>query len=285
MGCSSRPAHGRERRRAEGGWTRESRRSRPSDEEGADWQRRVVGRSLTERAAALDRPGRAPDPGGGEGARAQRRRVAHRAGGRRRGRPVAADALPVLREQGRPAARRLRGGDAHLRPADPGRDRRARASPSSGSPASLIASARLPELHDKAGRRSRPLPAAAAARPGRRRTSWPAPRSRSPSSTASWWRGPSTAPTRRPGIGVDGGAYLLSSVRTALTSGRSTLGNEFAVELPDPIDLSVLLPRRASAFSRPRAWHEDVRRPPATSTGEDGRSILRRLAKGTTASG
>ena len=73
---------------------------------------------------AVDRPGFEPDPGGGDAARALRRRRVHRAGRRRRGRPVAAHALPVLREQGRPAPRRVRGGDAHVQPDDPRRHRR-----------------------------------------------------------------------------------------------------------------------------------------------------------------
>ena len=97
----------------------------------------------------VDRPGREPDPRRRDPARALERRRLHRAGGGRRGRPVAPHALPVLREQGRPAPRRVRGGDAHLRPDDP-----RRRSPTSTDP--------LERLGGGDDRRRRGCPSAAA---------------------------------------------------------------------------------------------------------------------------
>jgi AcrR family transcriptional regulator len=77
-------------------------------------------------------------------------------------------------------------------------------------------------------------------------------------------------------IGVDSSTYLISAVRTAFII-SFTLGNEYAVELPDVIDLSCFC-LGGLGWDKPRAWHEaiDAR---LELTGEDGRSILRRLAK------
>ncbi len=102
------------------------------DRDGADWHRRVVGRSLrtaVERSvdrgnALITAAATVLERANGEDITVQD--VADEAG------PVAADALPVLREQGRPAPRRVRGpphprarhrGRVPRRAGDPGRVR------------------------------------------------------------------------------------------------------------------------------------------------------------------
>jgi AcrR family transcriptional regulator len=76
-------------------------------------------------------------------------------------------------------------------------------------------------------------------------------------------------------IGVDQATYLLSSVRTSFVVSL-TLGNEYGVQLPDVIDLSVFC-LGGLGINRPTQWHRQVEERLALSG--DGRSILRRLAK------
>jgi hypothetical protein len=67
-------------------------------------------------------------------------------------------------------------------------------------------------------------------------------------------------------------------VRTSFIH-STTLGNELGVELPDGIDVSSFC-LGGLGLTRPREWHEAVDARLELSGG-DGRSILRRLAKGT----
>ncbi len=78
-------------------------------------------------------------------------------------------------------------------------------------------------------------------------------------------------------VGVEQGTYFVLAVRSSFTLSL-TLGNEFNVDLPEPVDLSVFC-LTGLGIERPRDWHEDVDAR-LDLTGEDGRSILRRLAKG-----
>jgi AcrR family transcriptional regulator len=80
-----------------------------------------------------------------------------------------------------------------------------------------------------------------------------------------------------PVLSVEAGTYFVSSARTGWIV-SSTLGNEYAVELPGVIDLSFFC-LSGLGFDLPRDWHEDVDRRLELPTGE-GRSILRALAKG-----
>lgn len=78
-----------------------------------------------------------------------------------------------------------------------------------------------------------------------------------------------------PTVGVDQATFFLSSVRTSLVV-STTLGNEYGLALPDVIDLSVFS-LGGLGIVRPREWHAGVDERLALS-GE-GRSILRRLAR------
>jgi AcrR family transcriptional regulator len=78
-------------------------------------------------------------------------------------------------------------------------------------------------------------------------------------------------------IEVERGTYFVLAQRNALTLSM-TLGNAFNVTMPEPVDLSVFC-LGGLGIQRPREWHEDVDAR-LDLTGEDGRSILRRLAKG-----
>jgi AcrR family transcriptional regulator len=77
------------------------------------------------------------------------------------------------------------------------------------------------------------------------------------------------------GLGVEAATYVLSSLRTA-TILSSTLGNDIAVDPPDVIELSCFC-LSGIGVPRPRPWHEDVDAR-LRLAGPDGRSILRRLA-------
>lgn len=77
-------------------------------------------------------------------------------------------------------------------------------------------------------------------------------------------------------MAVDAGTYLVCSLRTSFVISM-TLGNEYAVEFPDAIDLSCFC-LGGLGIDRPRPWHEEVDDRLELSGG-DGRSILRRLAK------
>ena len=83
-------------------------------------------------------------------------------------------------------------------------------------------------------------------------------------------------------IEVERGTYFVLAQRNALTLSM-TLGNEFNVTMPEPVDLSVFC-LGGLGIQRPREWHDDVDSRLDLS-GEDGRSILRRLAKGPKSAG
>jgi AcrR family transcriptional regulator len=70
--------------------------------------------------------------------------------------------------------------------------------------------------------------------------------------------------------------YLISSARSSLILSM-TLGNEYGLELPDAVDLSCFC-LSGVGLHRPRSWHEDVDARLDLASG-DGRSILRRLAR------
>jgi AcrR family transcriptional regulator len=77
-------------------------------------------------------------------------------------------------------------------------------------------------------------------------------------------------------IGLEKSTYFVLAVRTSFIL-SVTLGNEFGVPMPEPVDLSVFC-LGGLGIHRDRSWHEDVDSRLDLS-GEDGRSILRRLAK------
>jgi AcrR family transcriptional regulator len=77
-----------------------------------------------------------------------------------------------------------------------------------------------------------------------------------------------------PVLGVEQATYFLSTVRTALVV-STTLGNEYGMRLPDVLDLSVFC-LGGLGLDRPREWHSQVDERLALAGG--GRSILRRLA-------
>ena len=244
------------------------------DEEGADWHRRVVGRSLQSaqrrsidkgahliRAAAkvLERNG---------GASLTVQEVADEAGQSLRTLYQYFESkddllLAVHEEAMRTYARLIR---AAIMGVEPPLERLA---------AAVITSARLPELHDKAGL-DRGLSQL------RLQLGQAAPDllARSQQPVTDLYRelvaGAFEGAVSPAGISVDGGVYLLTSVRTAYVR-SSTLGNDLAVELPDAIDLSCFC-LAGLGFTRPREWHEDVHGR-LHLDGSDGRSILRRLAK------
>jgi AcrR family transcriptional regulator len=83
-------------------------------------------------------------------------------------------------------------------------------------------------------------------------------------------------PVPEPPMAIDAATYFVCSLRTSFIISM-TLGNEYAVELPDVIDLSYFC-MGGLGFDRPRAWHEEIDARLELS-GTDGRSILRRLAK------
>jgi AcrR family transcriptional regulator len=85
---------------------------------------------------------------------------------------------------------------------------------------------------------------------------------------------PHASPER---LEADQATYFVSSVRSSFTL-SVTLGNDLNVELPDPIDVSSFC-LGGLGLPRPRSWHEEVDAR-LNLSGDDGRSILRRLAKG-----
>jgi AcrR family transcriptional regulator len=139
----------------------------------------------------------------------------------------------------------------------------------------VIAAARMPALHDKAGvdrglsrlrlhiGQADPALMARAQRPV--------------TALHQALVGPALAAATAPVLGVEQAAYFLLSVRTSLVL-STTLGNEYGLRLPDGIDLSVFC-LNGLGLVRPREWHSRVDDRLALS-GE-GRSILRRLARET----
>ncbi|MEX5712974.1 TetR/AcrR family transcriptional regulator [Parafrankia sp. FMc6] len=78
-----------------------------------------------------------------------------------------------------------------------------------------------------------------------------------------------------PVLGVEQATYFLMSVRTSLVL-STTLGNEYGLRLPDVMDLSVFC-LGGLGIVRPREWHSQVDE--RLALAGEGRSILRRLAK------
>lgn len=76
-------------------------------------------------------------------------------------------------------------------------------------------------------------------------------------------------------LGVEAATYFVSSTRTSFILSM-TLGNEYDVAFPDVIDLSCFC-LGGLGLHRPRPWHEGVDERLELSGG-DGRSIFRRLA-------
>jgi AcrR family transcriptional regulator len=62
--------------------------------------------------------------------------------------------------------------------------------------------------------------------------------------------------TRPDAVGVDQGAYFLASLRTALTLSM-TLGSDFSGELPDAVDLSSFC-LNGLGLGHDRAWHDAI---------------------------
>lgn len=64
------------------------------------------------------------------------------------------------------------------------------------------------------------------------------------------------AAERSAGLGIEPATYFVSTLRTAFIL-SATLGNEYAVEMPDVIDLSCFA-LGGLGVERPREWHETV---------------------------
>jgi AcrR family transcriptional regulator len=78
------------------------------------------------------------------------------------------------------------------------------------------------------------------------------------------------------GITAEHATYFVASLRSSVML-SVTLGNDLSVDVPGAIDLSCFC-LGGLGLERPRAWHEDVDKR-LHLTGSDGRSVLRRLAK------
>jgi len=241
---------------------------------GADWQRRVVGRSLEEaRRRSIDRGARliraaatVLERTGGESLTVQQ--VADEAGQSLRTLyqyfESKDDLLLAVYEE---AMRTF----AHLvRSAVSGLD-----DPVERLAGALIASGRLPGLHDRAGvdrGLSRLRLQLAQADPGLI--------ARSQEPVTAVFRELVEAALASAGAGpaeVEGGTYFVVALRSSFSL-SATLGNEHGVALPDAVDLSRFC-LGGLGIDRPRSWFEalDAR---LDLAGEDGRSILRRLARG-----
>ncbi|OAA27850.1 transcriptional regulator [Frankia sp. EI5c] len=249
-------------------------RSPAGDEEaGADWQRRVVGRSLSSaQRRSIDR-----------GARLIRAAatVLERTNGQSLTVQEVADEagqslrtlyqyfaskddllLAVYEEAMRTYARMIRAAVAGL------------ADPVERLAGAVIAAARLPALHDRAG-----VDRGLSQLRQQMGQVDPALVARSQAPVTALYReligGATAASGIDPLFGVEQATYLLSSVRTSLVL-SAALGNEYGLELPGVIDLSVFS-LGGLGIVRPREWHSQVDERLALSG--DGRSILRRLAR------
>ena len=243
----------------------------------ADWQRRVVGRSLNDaRRRSIDRGARfiraaakVLERTNGESLTVQE--VADEAGQSLRTLYqyfASKDdlLLAVYEESSGTYARMIRAAIAEV---DEPVERLA---------AGLIAATRMPALHGRSGRRPRPVAPAAAAQPRRARAAGPLPgaghrgvpraRRRRPSRASRRCRWESTRPpTSCPRCG----RRSRCRPRSATTSASSS-------PIPSRCRCSA---SAASASTGRGAWHEAVDARLALS-GDDGRSILRRLIKEST---
>ncbi len=244
----------------------------PAD--GADWQRRVVGRSLTDaRRRSIDRGERfvraaakVLERTNGESLTVQQ--VADEAGQSLRTLYQYFESkddllLAVYEEAMGTYARIVR---AAIEPLDDPVERLA---------GSLVASARLPGMHQKSGvdrGLSRLRLQLGQADPGL------IARSQEPITAV--FRELVTAAAEAGGSGVmdaEPGTYFVLALRTSFSL-SSTLGTEFSVELPGPVELAQFC-LGGLGIDRPRSWYDDVDARLDLS-GDDGRSILRRLARG-----
>ena len=245
----------------------------PGDEDGADWHRRVVGRSLHDaRRRSIDRGAHlikaaatVLDRNGGGSLTVQE--VADEAGQSLRTLyqyfASKDDLLLAVHEEAMRLYARL------IRAAIAGID-----GPVERLAAGLIASARLPELHDKAG-----LDRGLSHLRLQLGQSAPDLLARSQQPVTDLYRelvAAAVAASPSTELAVDRAVYLLSSVRTAYVR-SSTLGDDLGVDLPDAVDLSCFC-LAGLGMPRPRSWHEEVAARLPTA-GSDGRSILRRLAR------
>jgi len=239
----------------------------------SDWHRRVVGRSLEEaRRRSIDRGARL--------VRAAARVLERSNGASLTVQEVADEAgqslrtlyqyfaskddllLAVFEEAMRTYARLVRAAIADL------------SDPVERLAGGIIAAARLPALHDKAG-----LESGLANLRIQLGQADPGLLARSQAPVTDLYRElVAVALDASPGagLGVDAATYLVVSSRTAYTMSL-TLGDDLGVGLPDVIDLAQFC-LGGLGLDRARAWHEDVDGRLRLS-GADGRSILRRLAR------
>ena len=77
-------------------------------------------------------------------------------------------------------------------------------------------------------------------------------------------------------LSVEKATYFLSALRTSFAL-SFTLGNDYGVELPDVVDLSCFC-LGGLGILRPRSWHEQIDEALQLTRG-DGRSVLRQLAR------
>jgi AcrR family transcriptional regulator len=248
----------------------------PDGGEGADWQRRVVGRSLDgARRRSIDRGARliraaakVLERTNGESLTVQE--VADEAGQSLRTLYQYFESkddllLAVYEESSGTYARMIRAAIAEIE------------EPVERLAAAIIAATRMPALHGRSG-------------VDRGLSSLRLQLSQAEPALLARSQAPVTAVLRElvagalavegsPPMAVDPATYLVSSVRSSFTL-SSTLGNDLAVELPDPVEVSMFC-LGGLGLHRPRHWHEAVDARLAL-TGDDGRSILRRLIKEST---
>lgn len=244
------------------------------DTEGGDWQRRVVGRSLVDaRRRSIDRGARfiraaakVLQRSNGESLTVQE--VADEAGQSLRTLyqyfESKDDLLLAVHEEAMGTyARMIRAAIADL------------SEPVERLAGGLIASLRMPSLHDRSGvdrglsRLRLQLGQAE-----------PELLSRSQEPVTAVFRdlvGAASDSCPSALVDVEYGTYLVLAVRSSCTL-SATLGNDVSVALPDPVDVSIFC-LAGLGLDRPRGWHEELDARLALS-GIDGRSILRRLAKG-----
>ncbi|MBL7498668.1 TetR/AcrR family transcriptional regulator [Frankia sp. CNm7] len=84
-----------------------------------------------------------------------------------------------------------------------------------------------------------------------------------------------TADASLTALDIEPATYFVVSARTSLLTSM-TIGNEYGVRSPDAVDLSVFCLGGLGAH-RPREWHQQVNE--RLELSGDGRSILRRLAR------
>jgi AcrR family transcriptional regulator len=237
----------------------------------ADWQRRVVGRSLNDaKRRSIDRGARfiraaAKVLNRNQGASLTVQEVADEAGQSLRTLYqyfASKDdlLLAVFEEAMRTYARVVREAISELE------------APVERLAGGVIASARMLEIHHKAGR-DRALAQLrlqlTSAEPGL------IARSQAPLTALYSELVGAVAPELSNGIDPDAATYFLASLRTSFTRSM-TLGNDIGGELPDAVDLSLFC-LSGIGVVRPRSWHEEIDTRLGL-VGADGPSILGGLA-------